>query len=344
MTPNWDHVRVFLAVARAGQFLSAARSLALDHATVARRISLLEASLGTQLFARSTAGVSLTVAGETFVAAAEAMETAWLDAQADVSQVDRVVSGTIRIGAPEGFGALFLSPRLGRLAERHPGLTIQLVPLQRTMSLSKRDADLAVVIDPPADGRPANHVPYAAVAVSASANCDSCHKGSFSSWASGRFHSNFSVTTQCASCHNGNYLAATGKPSTAIHSGVTNCETCHNPSGWTDLTPAGARGFYLDVALDEFLRQGAPTGNTFGLVEVFVALGLSFALCLMLAYFYRQSHRGLSYSVSLVHAMVLLGITFLGSVITCGGERTNMLQGAVHLVMFLVFLTLIFHP
>lgn len=153
MTPNWDHVRVFLAVARTGQFLAAARALTLDHATVARRISLLETSLGTQLFARSTAGVSLTVAGEKFVAAAEAMETAWLDAQADVSQVDRVISGTIRVGAPEGFGALFLAPRLGRLAERHPDLTIQLVPLQRTMSLSKRDADLAIVIDPPPDGR-----------------------------------------------------------------------------------------------------------------------------------------------------------------------------------------------
>jgi DNA-binding transcriptional LysR family regulator len=153
MTPNWDHVRVFLAVARTGQFLAAARALSLDHATVARRISLLESSLGTQLFARSTAGVSLTVPGEKFVAAAEAMETAWLDAQADVSQVDRVISGTIRVGAPEGFGALFLAPRLGRLAERHPDLTIQLVPLQRTMSLSKRDADLAIVIDPPTDGR-----------------------------------------------------------------------------------------------------------------------------------------------------------------------------------------------
>lgn len=153
MTPNWDHVRVFLAVARTGQFLAAARALSLDHATVARRISLLESSLGTQLFARSTAGVSLTVPGEKFVAAAEAMETAWLDAQADVSQVDRVISGTIRVGAPEGFGALFLAPRLGRLAERHPDLTIQLVPLQRTMSLSKRDADLAIVIDPPPDGR-----------------------------------------------------------------------------------------------------------------------------------------------------------------------------------------------
>jgi DNA-binding transcriptional LysR family regulator len=153
MMPNWDHVRVFLAVARTGQFLSASRALSLDHATVARRISLLEKALGTQLFSRSTAGVSLTLAGETFVAAAEAMETAWLDAQADVSQVDRVISGTIRIGAPEGFGALFLAPRLGRLAERHPELTVQLVPLQRTMSLSKREADLAVVIDPPTDGR-----------------------------------------------------------------------------------------------------------------------------------------------------------------------------------------------
>ena len=153
MTPNWDHVRVFLAVARAGQFLAAARVLSLDHATVARRIGLLEEQLGTQLVARSTAGITMTVAGESFLAAAEAMETAWLDAQADVSQVDRVVSGTIRIGAPEGFGALFLSARLGRLAERHPELTIQLVPLQRTMSLSKRDADLAVVIDPPSDGR-----------------------------------------------------------------------------------------------------------------------------------------------------------------------------------------------
>lgn len=153
MTPNWDHVRVFLAVARTGQFLGAARALSLDHATVARRITLLEEALGTQLVSRSTAGVALTLAGEKFVAAAEAMETAWLDAQADVSQVDRVISGTVRIGAPEGFGALFLASRLGRLAERHPNLTIQLVPLARTMSLSKRDADLAVVIDPPADGR-----------------------------------------------------------------------------------------------------------------------------------------------------------------------------------------------
>ena len=150
---NWDHVRVFLAVARTGQFLSASRALSLDHATVARRIALLEEALGAQLVSRSTAGVSLTPAGETFLSAAEDMETAWLDAQAGLAQADRVVSGTVRIGAPEGFGGFFLAPRLGALAERHPQLTIQLVPLQRTLSLSKREADLAIVIDPPKDGR-----------------------------------------------------------------------------------------------------------------------------------------------------------------------------------------------
>ena len=88
--------------------------------------------------------------------------------------------------------------------------------------------------------------------------------------------------------------------------------------------------------MDQFLRQTAPTGNTFGLVEVFVALGLSFALCLMLAYFYRQSHRGLSYSVSLVHAMVLLGVTVSMIMLIIGSNiaRAFTLVGALSIIRF----------
>ena len=41
---DWDNVRVFLAVARAGQFVAAAKRLRLDHATVSRRIAALEAA------------------------------------------------------------------------------------------------------------------------------------------------------------------------------------------------------------------------------------------------------------------------------------------------------------
>jgi hypothetical protein len=85
---------------------------------------------------------------------------------------------------------------------------------------------------PPADGRPANHVPYASIGVMAAANCDACHKGSFSSWANGRVHANFTVAGSCASCHSGAFLNAVGKPNTPVHSGVTHCESCHNTSGW----------------------------------------------------------------------------------------------------------------
>ena len=65
-------------------------------------------------------------------------------------------------------------------------------------------------------------------------NCDSCHKGSFSSWATGKFHSNVTVTGQCATCHLSSAYGLTAKPNNATHSGITGgCETCHQPgSSW----------------------------------------------------------------------------------------------------------------
>ncbi|HRJ69554.1 MAG TPA: LysR family transcriptional regulator [Beijerinckiaceae bacterium] len=150
---DWDHARIFLATARAGQFLAAARALRLDHATISRRITQLEETLGARLFERRTNGCVLTPAGERFLAAAERIESDMLRVQAELSDTDVEAAGTVRIGAPDGFGTLFLSGRLGRLMARHPRLTIQLVPLPRAFSLSKREADIAVVIDRPDEGR-----------------------------------------------------------------------------------------------------------------------------------------------------------------------------------------------
>ncbi|MBL8359230.1 MAG: hypothetical protein JNN18_01970, partial [Rubrivivax sp.] len=101
---------------------------------------------------------------------------------------------------------------------------------------------------PPADGRVSNHVPYASVPVAAGANCDACHKGSYSTWSNGRFHANFSVSTGCYTCHTGAYLSAVGKPSNAIHATVTgSCETCHkSTTSWSSISythsPANAVG------------------------------------------------------------------------------------------------------
>jgi DNA-binding transcriptional LysR family regulator len=150
---NWDDVRIFLAVARTGQMLGAARRLGMNHATVSRRITALEQAMQTRLVERRTTGCELTAAGEAFLPAAERMETEMLNAQSALGMVDRSVSGTVRIGAPDGFGVSFLAPRLGALADRHPDLTIQLVPVPRAFSLSQREADIAITIERPAEGR-----------------------------------------------------------------------------------------------------------------------------------------------------------------------------------------------
>jgi DNA-binding transcriptional LysR family regulator len=150
---NWDDVRFFLSVARSGQFLAAARRLGVNHATLSRRVSALEAALGTQLFLRSTVGCELTQGGQRFLLSAERMETEMLAAQANLGRVDTAIAGTVRIGAPDGFGVSFLSSRLGRLTARHPELKIQLVPVPRSFSLSQREADIAITIERPEQGR-----------------------------------------------------------------------------------------------------------------------------------------------------------------------------------------------
>ena len=106
---DWDNVRVFLAVARAGQFVAAAKALKIDHATVSRRIAALEAALRAKLFDRRTSGAKLTSAGERFLKAAEEMESAFLHAQAEVSDIDVELAGDVRVGAPDGFSTYYLA-------------------------------------------------------------------------------------------------------------------------------------------------------------------------------------------------------------------------------------------
>lgn len=150
---NWDDIRIFLAVARAGQILGAARRLGLNHTTVARRLTALETALNTTLLTRRTNGSELTQAGEEFLLSAERMEAEMLAARAHVGDADVAISGTVRIGAPDGFGVTFLAPRLASLTARYPDLTIQLVPVPRSFSLSRREADIAITVDRPDQGR-----------------------------------------------------------------------------------------------------------------------------------------------------------------------------------------------
>lgn len=150
---NWDRIRIFLAIARSGQILGAARQLRLNHATVGRQLTALEAEIGARLVERQTNGCTLTQAGEALLEAAERVESELLKAGTLISGAAERLTGTVRVGAPDGLGNYFLSRALGGLAADHPGLTIQLVPLPRTFSLTRREADIVITLDRPKQGR-----------------------------------------------------------------------------------------------------------------------------------------------------------------------------------------------
>ncbi len=116
-------------------------------------MAALEDALGAKLFRRLTTGSELTPAGERFLAVAERMEADMIAARSELAGGDEDVSGTVRIGAPDGFGVAFLASRLGALTAQHRDLKIQLVPVPRSFSLSRREADIAITTERPSEGR-----------------------------------------------------------------------------------------------------------------------------------------------------------------------------------------------
>ncbi len=72
---DWSHLKVVLAVSRAGSLTGAARLLGTDQTTAGRRLTALEDQLGTALFVRSKAGFLPTEPGRIVIANAERVET-----------------------------------------------------------------------------------------------------------------------------------------------------------------------------------------------------------------------------------------------------------------------------
>ncbi len=150
---TWDDLRFFLELARLKRLTHVGRKLGVDHTTVARRIDQLEKSLGCRLFESTSEGYTLTEAGRHLVAHAENIENNIALLRDEASGQGLRVSGTVRIGAPEGVATTFLAPRLGRLLQDHPDLDVELLTLPRFPNLSTREADIIVTLDPPQHGR-----------------------------------------------------------------------------------------------------------------------------------------------------------------------------------------------
>lgn len=153
MNPNWDDMRVFLAVAREESLSSAGRILKIDPATVGRRIARLEAALDAHLFTKSQQGYVLTTAGERLLDHGLQAEEAMRAAAGAVTGPTKSLSGQIRIGAPDGSANYLLPQVCAKISDANPDLDIQILALPRIINLSRREADMAITVSAPTAGK-----------------------------------------------------------------------------------------------------------------------------------------------------------------------------------------------
>lgn len=136
---DWDDLRYFLHAVRARTLAGAARALGVEHSTIGRRLTALEAALGAPLVLRGPDGLRLTPLGERVVPLVEEL------ARAVEAVRDLVASNAtrVRLAVPSGFTRLF-TPGLAQLCRDHPGLSLELVSGARPVDLARGEADLAI--------------------------------------------------------------------------------------------------------------------------------------------------------------------------------------------------------
>jgi DNA-binding transcriptional LysR family regulator len=152
---DWDDVRVFLAVSRAGSMRAAGRALGLSQPTIARRLAAFEATFGgPSLFDRLPEGLRLNAAGEELIPAAESIEDAVLTMERRRAAASPALSGTVRVSTGECAAGFLARCLCGPTKTALPsGITLELVDeLRQTANLVRRQADMALRHEPPEGG------------------------------------------------------------------------------------------------------------------------------------------------------------------------------------------------
>ena len=141
---DWENLRYFLALGRAGTLSGAARALKVDHATVSRRVAALEAELQMALVERLPRACRLTSAGMQVFEQVKTMEGAAfaIDRHSQVQQ--EAPHGRVTLSASPVLASHFLAPRMADFQVLHPNIQLSVAAQARQVSLSRGEADIAL--------------------------------------------------------------------------------------------------------------------------------------------------------------------------------------------------------
>jgi DNA-binding transcriptional LysR family regulator len=141
---DWNDLKYFLAVARQGSTLAAARAISKSQSTVHRRLGALESQFGRALVKRHPTGYQLTAFGISMLPYAEEVERAVMLLEQRQASVERGEVGVIRLTCPEPIMfRITQSGLLDRFHMRHPDLRVEFVMSDSYLDLAKGDADVA---------------------------------------------------------------------------------------------------------------------------------------------------------------------------------------------------------
>lgn len=147
---DWNDLKLVLAIARAGSLTGGARALGINHSTAFRRLNTLEEKIGVRLFERLQGGVyAPTAAGEQAATAAERVEGETTALDRDIAGRDHRLTGRLRVTSSETLAYRLLTAELARFRKAHPGIVVELVIDNRVLSLSRREADIALRVTRP---------------------------------------------------------------------------------------------------------------------------------------------------------------------------------------------------
>ena len=141
---DWNDLRHFLAVARTGSTLSAARQLGVNQTTSARRLQALETALGQRLFDKGQGGRTLTEAGQALLAAAEAVEAAALGFEEMAAGTRPGLTGALRVTCSETLANVAIIPALVEFNQLYPDIEVDVVTGDRFLDLNAGEADIAI--------------------------------------------------------------------------------------------------------------------------------------------------------------------------------------------------------